>query len=83
MGGRGLVSCEGCIRMEKNNFGWYVRNAVEPLIEGVKAAETIEYNDRVNNNDDNDNDNSNNDGKTIMITTSLFNLGHKGKYDKI
>ena len=29
-------------------MGWYVRNSVEPLIEGVKAAETIEYNDRVN-----------------------------------
>ena len=28
-------------------MGWYVRNSVEPLIEGVKAAETIEYNDRV------------------------------------
>ena len=26
MGGRGLISCEGCIRMEENNLGWYVRN---------------------------------------------------------
>ena len=42
MGGRGLISCEGCIWMEENNLGWYVRNSVEPLIEGVKAAETIE-----------------------------------------
>ena len=48
MGGRELISCEGCIRMEENNLGWYVRNSVEPLIEGVKAAETIEYNDTVN-----------------------------------
>ena len=48
MGGRGLISCEGCIRMEENNLGWYVRNSVEPLIEDVKAAETIEYNDTVN-----------------------------------
>ena len=48
MGGRGLISCEGCIRMEENNLGWYDRNSVEPLMEGVKAAETIEYNDRVN-----------------------------------
>ena len=48
MGGRGLISCEGCIRMEENNLGWYVSNSVEPLIEGVKAAETIEYNDTVN-----------------------------------
>ena len=48
MGGRGLISCEGCIRMEENNLGWYVRNSVEPLIEDVKAAQTIEYNDTVN-----------------------------------
>ena len=30
---------------------WYVKNSVEPLIEGVKAAETIEYNDTVNKNE--------------------------------
>ena len=47
MGGRGLISCEGCIRIEENNLGWYVSNLVEPMIEGVKAAETIEYNDTV------------------------------------
>ena len=41
MEGRGL-------RMEENNLRWYVRNSVEPLIEGVKAAETIECNDTVN-----------------------------------
>ena len=34
--------------MEENNLGWYVRNSVEPLIEGVKEAETIEYNNTVN-----------------------------------
>ena len=48
MGGRGLISCEGCIMMEEKNLGWYVRNSVEPLIEGVKVAETVEYNDRKN-----------------------------------
>ena len=41
MGGRGLIICEGYIRMEENSLGWYVRNSVEPLIEGIKAAETI------------------------------------------
>ena len=45
MRGRGLISSEGCIRMEENNLGWCVRNSIEPLIEGVKAAERIEYND--------------------------------------
>ena len=39
--------CEGCIRMEENNLGWYVRNSVEPLIEGLKGAETMEYNNSV------------------------------------
>ena len=48
VGGRGLISCEGCIKMEEKNLGWYVRNSVEPLIEGVKVAETVEYNDRKN-----------------------------------
>ena len=48
MGGRRLISCEGCIRMEENNLGWYVRNSVEPSFEGVKATETIEYNNTVN-----------------------------------
>ena len=48
MGGRGLISSEGCIRMEQKKLGWYVRNSVEPLIEDVKAAETIEYIDTVN-----------------------------------
>ena len=39
--------CEGCIRMEENNLGWYVRNSVEPLIEGLKGAETMQYNNSV------------------------------------
>ena len=47
-GVRGLIICEGCIRMEENNLGWYARNLVEILIEVVKAAETMEYNDTVN-----------------------------------
>ena len=45
---RGLISCEGCIKMKENKLGWYVRNSVEPLIEGVKAAETIRCNDTEN-----------------------------------
>ena len=45
---RGLISCERCIKMEENNLGWYVRNSVNPLIEGMKAAETIECNNLVN-----------------------------------
>ena len=48
MGGKGLISCEGCIRMEENNLGWYVRDSVELLIEGVQAEETIKCHDTVN-----------------------------------
>ena len=45
---RRLISCKGCTRMEENKLGWYDRNSVEPLIEGVKAAERIVFNDTVN-----------------------------------
>ena len=48
IGERGLISCEGSIRMKENNLRWYVRNSNEPLTERVKAAETIEYNNTVN-----------------------------------
>ena len=48
VGGRVLISCGGCVRMEEKNLGWYVRNSGEPLTEGLKAAETIEYNNTVN-----------------------------------
>ena len=48
MEGRRLISCEGYIRMEENNLEWHVKNSFEPLIEGVKAAETMEVNATVN-----------------------------------
>ena len=35
---------DGRTQLERN---WYIKNSVEPLIEGVKAAKTIEYNDTV------------------------------------
>ena len=45
MGGPGLISCERCIRIEKNNFGWYIENLVDPVIEGMIVAETIKNNE--------------------------------------
>ena len=48
LGERGLISFKKCIRMKENNLGWYVKNSNGPLTEGVKAAETIGYNDTVN-----------------------------------
>ena len=46
-----MLSCERCIRMEENNLRWYVGNSVEPLIKGMKAAETTECNNTVNKKD--------------------------------
>ena len=40
-GGRGLISCERCIRSEENNIGWYVRNSTEPLLEAMKSARIV------------------------------------------
>ena len=45
-----LISCERCIRMEKNSLRQYAKNYFEPLIKGVRAAETFEYDDTVNKN---------------------------------
>ena len=39
MRGQGLISCEGCIRTEESNLGWYVSNSVEPLIESVEVVQ--------------------------------------------
>ena len=32
-GGRGLISCEDCVRGEENSLGWYVGNCNEVLLE--------------------------------------------------
>ena len=42
-GGRGLISCQKCVKSEENNLGWYIKNADEVLLEGVKMADVIEY----------------------------------------
>ena len=41
IGGRGLISCEKCIRAEENNIGWYIKNAVEPLLMAVRQGEIV------------------------------------------
>ena len=42
VGGRGLISCENCVRAEQNNIGWYIKNTVEPLLMAVrKVAGTV------------------------------------------
>ena len=41
-GGRGLISCERCIRSEENNMGWYVTNSIEPLQKGMKSVRIVD-----------------------------------------
>ena len=40
-GGRGLISFEGCVRSEENSLGWYVKNSLEVLLQGVRATSVI------------------------------------------
>ena len=50
-GGRGLVGCEGCVRTEENNLGWYIKNSEEKLLQGVRAVGVIETEAVKSNND--------------------------------
>ena len=34
-GGRGLMSCENCVKGEENNLGWYMKNSREILLRKV------------------------------------------------
>ena len=40
-GGRGLISCEACVRGEENNLGWYVRNCNEAMLRKVGERGTV------------------------------------------
>ena len=41
-GERGLITCENCIRSEGTNLGWYMKNSVEKLLEGIKLIGVID-----------------------------------------
>ena len=41
-GGRGLISCEGCIRAEENSLGWYINHSPEQLLQLTKDWKVIE-----------------------------------------
>ena len=41
-GGRGLISCKGCIIAVENSLGWYVKNSVEPFLQQVAKTNVIE-----------------------------------------
>ena len=36
-GGRGLISCEMCVKTEENNLAWYLKNSNERLLAGVRG----------------------------------------------
>ena len=36
-GGRGLISCEMCVKAEENNLAWYLKNSNERLLTGVRG----------------------------------------------
>ena len=46
-GGRGLMSCEGCVRGEENSLEWYVRNSLDVLLQGVRDTAQIESGETV------------------------------------
>ena len=37
-GGRGLLGCEGCIRVEENSLGWYINHSPEQLLQLTKDS---------------------------------------------
>ena len=40
-GGRGLISCQMCVKAEENNLAWYVKNSNERLMEGVRKTKIL------------------------------------------
>lgn len=36
-----MISCETCIRSEENSLGWYIENAVEPLLAEVRDGKVV------------------------------------------
>ena len=45
--GRGLISCEGCIRAEENSLGWYVKQSREPTLKVASMKATIKTEETV------------------------------------
>jgi len=41
-GGRGLISCEGCIRGEENSLGWYIKNGSECMLKLLSESNITE-----------------------------------------
>ena len=41
-GGRGLITCEMCVKAEENNLAWYNRNSNERLMTGVRKIKILD-----------------------------------------
>ena len=41
-GGRGLISCEICVKAKENNLAWYVRNSSERLMAGARKIKILD-----------------------------------------
>ena len=46
-GGRGLISCEGCIKGEENSLGWYLKQSNEPMLKVASMKTTIKTEETV------------------------------------
>ena len=46
-GGRGVISCESCVRREENNLSWYVRNSEEALLRKVGDSSVVNISEAV------------------------------------
>ena len=40
-GGRGLISCKMCVKVEENNLTWYIRNSNDRLMQGVRKTKIL------------------------------------------
>ena len=46
-GGRGLISCESCVKEEENNLSWYIKNSEEIMLRKVEAMGMVNVKDTV------------------------------------
>ena len=46
-GGRGLISCESCVRREEKYLSWYVRNSEEALLSKVGDSNVVNISEAV------------------------------------
>ena len=42
IGGRGLVSCENCVRGGENNLSWYIKNSRDILLRNVGETSMVD-----------------------------------------